>query len=214
MIIKRLKLKNFRRYRDVEIEFPNGPIGIVGRNGIGKSTILEAIGWALYGQIAVRTNQEGIKTTGVDGKCSVTLEIVINDLAVRIDREISNGGMASAKLFLNNSVQAKIHGSEAVRKYVEKEITRMNSKSFFNSIFAKQKELSVFSDMNTGERKKMIEKLLGIDMIEKAQTNIRRNKRSKSDRVDLISNQFEDIDQIKKQLVNITLKKEKTPTKI
>ena len=74
MIITRLKLKNYRRYRDIDIEFPTGPIGIVGRNGIGKSTLLEAIGWCMYGGKG-RTTQDEIKTTDVDDECFVILEM-------------------------------------------------------------------------------------------------------------------------------------------
>ena len=207
MIITRLKLKNYRIYRDIEIDFPRGPIGIVGRNGIGKSTLLESIGWCLYGNTTARTDQKYIKTTGVDDDCSVTLELTINDMPVKIEREISKDGITNAKLFTNNSIQPIVQGSSAVGKYVENDIIKMNSKSFFNSIFAKQQELSVFSNMSLGERKKMIEKLLGIDVIEKAQTNIRKKKKNSIDKKDLISEQIKNEDSLTKQLKEKILEK-------
>ena len=43
MILKKLKLKNFRGYKDFEVEFDDTINVIIGRNDIGKSTILEAL---------------------------------------------------------------------------------------------------------------------------------------------------------------------------
>ena len=49
MILKTLTLRNFRRFKNSTIEFPDGVIGVIGLNGAGKSTIFEAIAWVLYG---------------------------------------------------------------------------------------------------------------------------------------------------------------------
>ena len=199
MIITRLKLKNYRRYRDVDIEFPTGPIGIVGRNGVGKSTLLEAIGWCMYGG-KVRTPQDEIKTTDVDDECLVILEMIINDSTIKIERKITKSGAIHAKLFVNNSTQPKVHTPNEVGKYVEKEITKMNSKLFFSTIFTKQKELNVFSDMDNAERKQTIEKLLGIGMIDKAHKNIRANMNDNINEMDLISGQLKNIDSLNNDL--------------
>lgn len=43
MILKKLILKNFRGYSNIEIEFDNKLNVIIGKNDIGKSTILEAL---------------------------------------------------------------------------------------------------------------------------------------------------------------------------
>ena len=43
MVLKRLKLKNFRGYKDFQVNFDDSINVIIGRNDIGKSTILEAL---------------------------------------------------------------------------------------------------------------------------------------------------------------------------
>ena len=54
MRLNSLHLLNFRQHADTRIEFDLGLTGIIGPNGSGKATILEAIAWALYGQSAAR----------------------------------------------------------------------------------------------------------------------------------------------------------------
>jgi exonuclease SbcC len=64
MILKSLTLKNYRKFKDVTIEFPDGVTGVIGLNGVGKSTIFEAIAWVVYGPVAARTSAEQIKRGG------------------------------------------------------------------------------------------------------------------------------------------------------
>ena len=58
MIIQNLKLENYRRFVKLDLEFPENIIGIIGNNGSGKSTIIEAIGWILYGNAIARTEKQ------------------------------------------------------------------------------------------------------------------------------------------------------------
>ncbi|MBW4256595.1 AAA family ATPase [Methanobacterium sp. YSL] len=54
MRIEKLILKNFRQYKDLEIVFPKNKKNdlhiIIGKNGTGKTTVLNAINWCLYGE--------------------------------------------------------------------------------------------------------------------------------------------------------------------
>lgn len=43
MILRKLKLQNFRGYRDVEFEFDDCMNVLIGKNDVGKSTVLEAL---------------------------------------------------------------------------------------------------------------------------------------------------------------------------
>ena len=75
MIVRSLALRNYRSVRKLDLHFPeSGLLGIVGDNGVGKSSILEAIAWALYGSPAVRGKTEGLTTVGEKG-CKVVLEV-------------------------------------------------------------------------------------------------------------------------------------------
>jgi exonuclease SbcC len=90
MILKHIKLTNFRQYPRLELEFKNGITGIVGRNGAGKSTILEAISWCLFGNRAARTGKEGIKrqTASPADPCGVELEFVLGNTSYCLTRSL------------------------------------------------------------------------------------------------------------------------------
>jgi DNA repair exonuclease SbcCD ATPase subunit len=51
-MIRRLKLRNWRNYEDVTVEFEAGTTFVVASNGVGKTSLVEAARWALYGTIA------------------------------------------------------------------------------------------------------------------------------------------------------------------
>jgi len=102
MKIVSIQLENFRRYDNVTIDFPEGLIGIVGPNGSGKSTIIEALGWCLYGNDAARTKKDEIKRTGTSDKndCKVTAELILDSDAVRIERSLHGKNLSgNAVLF-------------------------------------------------------------------------------------------------------------------
>ena len=49
MLLNKLAMRNFKRFRNQEIAFQDGITGIVGNNGTGKSSIVAAVLFALYG---------------------------------------------------------------------------------------------------------------------------------------------------------------------
>ena len=61
MHLNKLVMKNFKKFRSAELEFSDGLTGIVGSNGAGKSTIVEAIAWALYGNRASSIKRDFIR---------------------------------------------------------------------------------------------------------------------------------------------------------
>ncbi|MCK5258152.1 MAG: SMC family ATPase, partial [Thermoplasmatales archaeon] len=187
MILKTLVLRNYRKFKQIVVEFPDGVTGVIGLNGAGKSTIFEAISWVLYGPVAARTSADQIKREGAETSesCRVELEFVFEDDQYRIVREMTGKNLAvSATATVNGNIA--VSGAETVSKFVQKKLG-MDFKSFFTSIFAKQKELNALSTMNASERRPLILKMLGIDSLDEVIKEIRSDKRHKGSMIEKLS---------------------------
>src|SRR6478672_5363316 len=91
MRLNSLRLCNFRQHVDTFIEFDTGLTGIIGANGAGKSTILEGIAWALYGQDAARGKKETIRSlrAGPGARVRVELDFELGGHRYRVERGIT-----------------------------------------------------------------------------------------------------------------------------
>ncbi len=195
-----IELHNFRKFQQAEINFPNGIIGIIGSNGAGKSTIIEAMGWAIYGNKASRTQKDQIKRQGAAASddCWVRLRFEMNGNSYEILR-ILKANFSDAQAKVNDSIAATT--PTGVTKFLEKKIG-MNYDSFYTSIVAKQKELNALSNKSPGERKKNMFKMLKIDAIEDAIKRVREDKREKNSVIQHIEKMLKDVDEIIKEKVS------------
>ena len=75
MQLQRIKLVNFRQHADTELVLGPGITAIVGPNGSGKTTILEAIAWAFYGTPAARGSRDSIRRYSAPARSQVKAEV-------------------------------------------------------------------------------------------------------------------------------------------
>jgi exonuclease SbcC len=224
MILKNLTLVNFRKFKNIIIEFPDGVTGVIGLNGSGKSTVFEAIAWVLYGPVAARTSSDLIKRkdTNPSDSCRVELEFVFEDENYRIVREMKGKNLTTlAKANVNGKVAATT--AEGVNRFIQKKLG-LDFKSFYTSIFAKQKELNTLSTMNASERRPLILRMLGIDSLDSIIKEIRSDRKNKESLIEKLSDDIldengndknesykEEIKQIQKNIeeINYKIKKSK-----
>jgi exonuclease SbcC len=150
----------------LNIDFPeSGLIGIVGHNGAGKSSLLESIGWALYGTQAIRGKADGLTTIGAKGKCKVIMEFDHGDNGpYTIERTLKDAKLESS----GKEIAVMTSG---VNSQIEK-ILNMDYRAFYTSIFTKQGGLSSFTDMTASQRQETVERLLEVSKVKDARINI------------------------------------------
>jgi len=95
MRLNSLHLCNFRQHVDTKIDFDTGITGIIGPNGSGKTTVLEAIAWALYGTPAARGTRESIRSfrAGPRAQVKVELDFELSGHRYRISRGLTTAGL-------------------------------------------------------------------------------------------------------------------------
>ena len=76
MIPRRLRLRNFLSYRDCELDFsPLHLATLAGKNGDGKSALLDAITWALWGEARGRVEDDRIRHGADDMRVELDFEV-------------------------------------------------------------------------------------------------------------------------------------------
>jgi len=166
MILLSLKLQNFKKYKEFNIEFSLGLIGILGKNGSGKSTIFEAILFALYGELKNKGYKDIIRNSSASSKEAVCVELCFEYEAYtyKVQREFRGKNLSASAHFYKNE-ELICSGAKEVTSYIST-LSHMNKEAFLSTLFASQKELSSLSSLKNEERKKMIRKLLGLEKID------------------------------------------------
>ncbi len=173
MRIISLQLRNYRVYRELDLEMPGGVVGVYGANGSGKSTLLEAITWVLFGK--ARTQKQHLPSAGSQGECSVTLVFEHEGHHYTVRRSI-NGVAFNVKARVSLGEQVAADGPTDVDRYLQS-VLGMDATAFRASVFAEQKQLAAFSDQAPDKRRQMVLQLLGITPVERARDTARSHSR-------------------------------------
>lgn len=182
-MITRLRLQNFRRHDDTELVFDDDAqiILIEGRNGAGKSTILEAIVMALYGE-----GRHGRKHLDTLTRRGAELEGMEVELEFRVGGDLyrvvrRRDGRASTAVLFGNEV-ALVEGPNAVTEEITK-ILGMDAAGFRLAVIAQQKDIDGLASLRPAERNQMIRRLLRLDAITAARDNANNEFRRQRDLV-------------------------------
>ena len=166
MILNNLELINFKKYTQKSFSFEEGLVGIIGKNGSGKSTIFEAILFALYGELKTKGSKDLIRNSSVSEKepVSVSLEFEFDGLTYKVVREFRGKALSANAKFYKNEELITTGAKEVTNSIVK--LVKMSKDAFMHTLFASQKELTSLSNLKPEDRKKMIRKLLGLEKID------------------------------------------------
>ncbi|WP_224269790.1 DNA double-strand break repair ATPase Rad50 [Haloprofundus salinisoli] len=170
MRFDRIRLKNFKPYADTDLELDEGVTVIHGLNGSGKSSLLEACFFALYGSKALDSTQtlEDVVTNGEE-ESEVELWFTHAGESYHVERRIRLSGdrATTAKCVLEGSAvpDGSVDGARDVRKFVVN-LLRMDADAFVNCAYVRQGEVNKLINASPGERQDMIDDLLQLGKLE------------------------------------------------
>lgn len=179
---------NFRRHANTEIVFDvdRSFNVIVGANGAGKSSIIEAVLFALYSE--PRSQRPGHRKSSLNELVrrgcelegmEVELGITLDNTAYRIIRK-REGNAAFAQLWANGVLI--VEGANQVTAEVSR-IFGLDSSGFRLSVVAEQKEVDGLASLRPAERAKFIDRLLRLDRLVTAKTTARELLRRDRDKL-------------------------------
>ena len=176
-MISSVELENFLSHSDTSIKFDNGVTVFVGDNGAGKSSIIDAITFALFGKHTRKSNKGLIKRGENQGFTKVVF--TVGEKKYLAERKIDIKGSLAAKFSEN------IHGEwiqvaagerkqfgESMTAEVEKRIGLDFEKLQIASI-VQQGELNSIIKAKPKEFKEMLNAIVGIDKLDIASESMR-----------------------------------------
>lgn len=173
MRLHSLQLVNFRQHSDSRLVFDVGLTGIIGPNGSGKTTILEAVAWALYGNTAARGTRESIRFSRAPARAVVRVEL---DFELAGHRYRIVRGLTNAELYLDGGSHPIANSITGVTELLQRRLG-MTRAEFFNTYFTGQKELNVMAAMGPSDRAKFLSRVLGYEKLRIAQDLVREHRR-------------------------------------
>ena len=179
---ERLRFKNFLSTGNnfTEVEFETTPTTlIVGQNGAGKSTMLDALSFALFGKSHRKISKSQL-INSINGKGTVVeVEFRIGSQNYKVVRGIKPNKF---EIWVNgNMVNQNSHARE-YQTMLENNIIKLNHKSFHQIVVLGSSSFVPFMQLSGGARREVIEDLLDINVfskmngILKEQTSILKDK--------------------------------------
>lgn len=167
MIPLQLTLKNFLSYQEATLDFRGFHTAcICGANGAGKSSLLEAITWALWGESRAAT-EEDVMHTGSDF-VRVDFQFICNEQIYRVIRTRQKGKNSSLDFQIENAGKFRSLSGKGIRDTQEQIVTclKLDYDTFINSAYLRQGRADEFMQRRPNERKQILADLLKLEQYE------------------------------------------------
>lgn len=189
MIPNRLRVRNFMCYGEgvPELDFSGIRVaGLVGDNGHGKSALLDAITWALWGK--ARTHQDDKLIRQGEMEMEVDLEFTVEGQRYRVIRRRTLSGRTGRtdlqlQAWTGETWQLLTEASKTQTEQRILSILRLNYETFVNSAFLVQGDADRFTTQQPAERKRILGEILGLGQYDEYQKRAKERAKAFRDRV-------------------------------
>ena len=156
---------------------------IVGQNGTGKSTMLDAISFALFGKPHRNINKPQLLNSINNKACVVEVEFSIGKIEYKIVRGLKPNLF---EIWKNDTMINQSSHAKEYQKILEQNILKLNHKSFHQVVVLGSSSFIPFMQLAAGHRRDVIEDLLDINVFSKMNIILR-------DKQSAIKDQLKDI---------------------
>jgi DNA repair exonuclease SbcCD ATPase subunit len=160
---------------------------IIGKNGEGKSTILDALCFSLFGK-PFRNINKGQLVNSINGKgCSVEVEFDINGKEYKIIRGIKPNVF---EIWLDGEMINQDAASRDYQKILEQQILKLNYKTFTQVVILGSASFVPFMQLPTTQRREVIEDILDIRIFSTMNSLLKEKVQETKDAIATIENEI------------------------
>ena len=186
ILFKKLRYKNLLSTGNVFTEInlnQSQTTLVVGANGAGKSSFLDALSFVLYGRPFRKINKNQLINTINNKNLVVEVEFSIGKVEYKIIRGIKPNVF---EVYQNGTLVNQNADAREYQELLEKNVIKMNHKSFSQIVVLGSASFVPFMQLNAAHRREIIEDLLDIQIFSTMNTLLKeRVSKNKSDQVDV-----------------------------
>ena len=164
---EKLRWKNFLSTGNYfnEIDFLETPTNlVVGENGAGKSTMLDALSFSLFGKAHRNINKPQLINTINNKDCLCEVYFTVNGVRYKIVRGLKP---AKFEIWKDGSMINQSSHAREYQEILEKNVLQMSHKSFHQIVVLGSSSFIPFMQLNSTSRRDVIEDLLDINIFSK-----------------------------------------------
>lgn len=187
MLPEKLRVRNFMCYRDdvPTLDFEGIRVACLsGENGAGKSALLDAITWALWGKARVSSDDELIALGAQEMEVDLQFSVAKTSYRVLRRRSSAKRGQTILEIQVNDGDNWRAISGNSIRETQDiiHSVLRMEYDTFINSAFLVQGKADEFTRKAPAERKRVLAEILGLDAYEQLEARAKEQVRYFSDR--------------------------------
>ena len=167
IVFKTVRYKNFlstgNTFTEIDLRKDKSTL-VVGQNGAGKSTMLDAISFSLFGKSHRNINKPQLVNSINNKHCVVEVEFTIGSNDYKVVRGIKP---AVFEIWKNDTMINQSSHSKEYQKILEQNILKLNHKSFHQVVVLGSSSFIPFMQLSAANRRDVIEDLLDINVFSK-----------------------------------------------
>ena len=183
IIFKRVRWKNFlstgNQFTEVDFQ-KNSTNLIVGTNGTGKSTVLDALTFSLFNKPFRKINKSQLVNTTNEKDCIVEVEFELNGRQYLVRRGIRPNKF---DIVVDGDPMHKQSDDRAMQKILEEGILKLNYKSFTQIVILGSSAFVPFMQLSGTNRREVIEDLLDIRIFSAMNSILKEQLKTKKDEI-------------------------------
>ena len=153
---------------------------VVGHNGAGKSTILDALTFSLFGKPFRKINKPQLMNTSNNREMLTEIEFRIGSRKYKVVRGLKP---VIFEIYVNDELLNQQAAMKDQQEYLEKNILKLNFKTFTQIVILGSSSFVPFMQLPAGHRREVIEDLLDIEIFSRMNTVLKHKVTDLKDRL-------------------------------